>query len=89
MDEKDMERLEYLWGNIVTLKWLVSTMVMLHPERDRLIDLGRDMLADIAEDKSLVAYRRGMQDVLKAITETVEDGKLLDWDPNGGPFGRA
>jgi hypothetical protein len=71
MDDQEIEYLEFMRAKVTVLEHLVAAMVAMHPDSEVLVEIAKGMIPGPAENKPPAAYKRGVEDIVKLINETV------------------
>ncbi len=77
MTKKEAEYLEFMRGKITAMEHILAALVALHADSTDRLTIAKGLAFDTPETESLVAYRRGLEDVVKLIDETVRLRPLL------------
>ena len=89
MNEKEIEYLEFMRGKVTALQHVVTALVAMHPDSNVLVGIAKGMISEPAENVPSAAYRRGVEDVVKLIDETVTVAALAERGVGKKPAGRA
>ncbi len=60
---------DFISGQIVTLKLICAATISLHPRKNDMIKLGKEMLKNAIENNASESYKDGIKDILGAVDE--------------------
>lgn len=76
-------------GRIVVLQYAFASLIAMHPEKEKLVQLIKGMMTYPIEETASEIYRRGMQDVVDTLDEVILTAVLAEQEGRKGPGGTA